>query len=194
MMTKRVILLTTAIVLSLAVTAALYGWYSHKEARALIRDVSDLSHAQDRAAIFSRLRHKYGNRMNPGTSCTREWCYYVISINNRALAFLRLIPYTELKAYIQLHEDDPSGASLEYRTALAQGISPVVLIQDDFEGGTEPYVNPHDSDGEAVTNGLVVINATTPEAIRKRAFALNIDCLTRLGGCRDGRDLLPGIW
>jgi len=163
-------------------------------AQSLILEVEDLGRTQNRTERFDRLRRRYRQRLRPSDQCTHERCYYKITVTNRVLAALRITPYTELKAYFQIRDDNPTGTLLEYRAAFRDGVSPVVHVQDDFYGGVDFFVNPHDADGQVVSNGLVMVNTTTNADQKAYAYALNVNCLTQIGGCRDGRNLLPGIW
>jgi hypothetical protein len=171
-----------------------YGVTVRRRASTLLAEVKGLSRATDPTSQFQTLKRKYRDRFKPSDPCTPEHCYYEIVVNNRALAMLGLVPYTELKVYFQLNHGSLTRTLVEYRAALHNGTSPVVHVQDDLVDGVEFYMNPNDSAGQAVSNGLITIGRSTTEDQRNRAFSLNLACLTKVGGCKDGRNLLPGIW
>jgi hypothetical protein len=63
-------------------------------------------------------------------------------------------------------------------------------IQDD-----KNYVVSHRRDRKGLPESVSVYltPAATPTA-RQQAYGFNLDCLARLGGCKDSSELLPSAW
>jgi hypothetical protein len=64
----------------------------------------------------------------------------------------------------------------------------------DFNESDSFYLHPWGDSSPLDTNGLVVISAGSDEEKKRAALALNVNCLTKLGGCSTVADLLPTIW
>ncbi len=41
---------------------------------------------------------------------------------------------------------------------------------------------------------MVLLTPQATPSERKAAFAFNLNCLSKLGGCKDSKDLLPSAW
>lgn len=78
-------------------------------------------------------------------------------------------------------QDGPIASALVFERAGAQGDAPfqasITIASDGHPGRTVVIMTPQ---------------ASAREKMRARAF--NLRCLTRLGGCKTSRDLLPGVW
>ncbi len=85
---------------------------------------------------------------------------------------------------------------LEYRTALNAPNSPVIHVQQGLCAhgcGVGFDVNPHGT-SQQLWNGLVEFDPSATRQQRDAALAVNLECLTRVHGCRDITDLLPTVW
>ena len=93
-----------------------------------------------------------------------------------------------------------SSVYIEYTSAIFKTNSPIANVWEDFcASGTVPRcdwfaLNPHGRDQTPVWNGNVVFGQEAGEQQKQAALALNLDCLTAFGGCKDISELLPTIW
>jgi len=82
---------------------------------------------------------------------------------------------------------------LDYRAALTRHESPTVHIEQGscVKGcGTRFDVSPHGTSRQ-MWSGLVAYDKRATPQQRDAALSLNVNCLIRLGGCKDIVDLLP---
>jgi len=128
--------------------------------------------------------------------CTQQFCQYETSLSNESISKLHIVPYTEMNIWFTVHEGILQLAMLEYRTALTGSHSPVVHIQQGLcvQGCSVRFdVNPHGSTPQ-IWNGFVEFNTRATTQQRDAALAINLECLARIGGCKDIVDLLPTVW
>ncbi len=83
---------------------------------------------------------------------------------------------------------------LDFTTRVHNRYSIVVHAQTDFKDADEFYLHPWGDSTPMDTNGLVAITAGAPLEKKRIALALNVSCLTKIGGCSTVADLLPTVW
>ena len=83
---------------------------------------------------------------------------------------------------------------LDYTTRPDFRDSIVVHSQVDFNDSNSFYLHPWGDSSPLDTNGLVVVSTGSAEEKKQAALALNVNCLTKPGGCSTVADLLPTIW
>lgn len=168
---------------------------TRRDAAATLDDLKLLGTSKDPTVGFELLKRRYGRKLRP-LGCSQQFCQYKISFSNRSISALQIVPYTELNVWFTVYEQSLQIAMLEYRTALSGPESPVVHVQAGMCGrgcGVRFDVNPHGST-QQIWNGLVEFDTRTTPEQRDAALALNLDCLSRIGGCKDIVELLPRVW
>ena len=173
------------------------GWSAYKariDAGEALNAFRELGTSKDPTASFELLRRKYGSKLH-AIGCEQQLCQYEMSLSNASISRLYVVPYTEMNVWFTMYNGSLQVAMLEYRTALKAKNSPVVHVQQDVDPccGVSFDVNPHGTT-QQMWNGLVEISAKATPEQRDAALALNLECLTRIGGCRDIIDLLPTLW
>ena len=171
-------------------------YLTYRTAKKRLREFKELSLSQDPTVQFEALRRKYGTKLRPLEGCTQRLCQYELDLSNRPIAALRLVPYTEMNIWFTVYEGSLETAMLEYRTALRERDSPVLHVQEGMCSrgcGVRFDVNPHGTTAQ-IWNGLVEFDTRADSEQRNAALALNLGCLSRLGGCKDIVDLLPSMW
>jgi hypothetical protein len=88
---------------------------------------------------------------------------------------------------------------VHYRVAFSRGPSAVVHVQEDFcprpcWWGPEYDFHPWQKTKGPVWNGIVGFNEEARPDLRAGSLALNVSCLTKIGGCKDAGEILPSIW
>jgi hypothetical protein len=119
-----------------------------------------------------------------------------MNLSNGNISALRVVPYTEMHIWFTLYKGSLVWAMLEYRVALTGPNSPVVHVQQGMCAhgcGVRFDVNPHGTT-QQMWNGLVEFDTRATSQQRNAALALDLGCLTRIGGCKDLIDLLPTLW
>jgi len=76
----------------------------------------------------------------------------------------------------------------------ATGWHPVasVLIQEWFDKDASNRF--HVGSNRKPSTATVEFPSSKPEVQRRKAFAVNTDCLVKAGGCKSAEDILPGVW
>jgi len=162
----------------------------------ILNELRDLGASRDPTAGFKALQRKYGSKLHPIEGCTPQNCGYEITFSNRALSVLHVVPYVEMNVWFNVYKGSLVFAMLEYRTAMNGPNSPVVHVQQGMCGhgcGVRFDVNPHGT-SQNMWNGIVEFDTRASADQRAAALALNLDCFTRIGGCKDIIDLLPTMW
>lgn len=139
---------------------------------------------------YGRGRFKYGN------GCTMHFCTYELDISNDSLVALHLAPFTEMRAWFTVDRGQLILVLVEYRCAQEGPNSPVVHIQQGIcahQCGVRFDVSPPGTT-QQLWNGLVEFNPSASQTERDAALALNLDCFSRIGGCKDIPELLPAVW
>ena len=172
---------------------------TRRQGKALLEDIHRLDAAADATSVFLSLRQKYGNQLKL-LGCVPDECVYILSFANDFLARLHLVPRTEIRLQFTVGQKSLSSVYIEYTSAIFHANSPIVNVQEGFCAiGTMPpsdsfYLNPHGRDQSPVWNGMVDFGQAAKQNQKQAALALNLDCLTTLGGCKDISELLPTIW
>ena len=128
---------------------------------------------------------------------------------NRGLYLLRLAPYTSFRAYITFGKNGVviQKSGLEqvagYVAFDVPGVLCAASVRESLRGEIPLYgVDPGDlpnhivyaaapDDPNFARRSLIEDDITYGEAERHRDWTFNLACLTRIGGCRDARFLLP---
>ena len=186
------------IVLSFAFCAfvGISVYRTRRDVTATLNEFKELGTSRNPTASFESLQRKYGSKLHPNEGCTQQHCQYEMSLSNRNISELRVVPYTEMNFWFTVDEGSLQWALLEYRTALRGPHSPVVHVQEGMCAhgcGVRFDLNPHGSTQE-MWNGIVEFDTRATPQQRDAALALNLDCLARIGGCKDIIDLLPKMW
>jgi hypothetical protein len=196
-MTLRNALLGLAVTLiGLCAFAGMAAYKTYAEARAALNEFQALGTSKDPTASFELIRQKYGSKLRAVEGCTQQLCQYEMSLSNRNISLLRIVPYTEMNFWFTVDDRSLQWALLEYRTALRGPNSPVVHVQEGMCAhgcGTRFDVNPHGTT-QQMWNGLVMFNTRATPQQRDAALAFDLDCFARIGGCKDIIDLLPTMW
>jgi hypothetical protein len=169
---------------------------TRRDAKVLIGELSELSVSKSPNDTFDAFWWKYGRSWKNSDECTMHFCTYEAEISNNAIARLHIEPYTEMKIWFRVDRGALVTTMIEYRSARKGPNSPVVHVQQDVCGpgcGVRFDVNPHGTT-EQMWNGFVEFNANATQAQRDAALAFNLDCFSRIGGCKDITELLPTVW
>jgi hypothetical protein len=186
-----------ALALTLIGICAFVGICAYKtrlRAQILLNDFQALGTSTNPTATFELLRQRHGNRLHM-LGCRQQVCQYEMSVSNRGIA-KALVPYTEMNVWFTVYQGSLQFAMLEYRTALNAPNSPVIHVQEGLGAhgcGVGFDVNPHGT-SQQLWNGLVEFDPSATRQQRDAALAVNLECLTRVHGCKDITDLLPTVW
>jgi len=193
---RNTLIVPFVIVTVLTSFVGISAYKTRSGARTLLNEFRMLGTSKDPTASFEALRSNYGTKLRTIEGCSSQLCQYEMILSNKDISALRIVPYVELDVWYTVYKGSLLNAMLEYRTALPGSNSPVLHVQQGMCArgcGVRFDVNPHGT-SQQMWNGLVEFDTRATPQQRDAALALNLDCLTRIGGCKDIVDLLPGVW
>lgn len=187
------------LLIAVAVCVAIFSLYIYsqlltKRAEALVQATYELSNRRGAPPTLAVLQSGFGGQLQQMEGCAPSQCSYEVFLSNRCLASLKIVPYTELRSQFWVRDGVINGNMLDFTTRVHDRYSIVVHAQTDFKDTDEFYVHPWGDSTPMDTNGLVAITAGAPLEKKKIALALNLSCLTKIGGCSTVADLLPTVW
>ena len=174
----------------------LSAYKTRMEAQAILNEFRELGASKNPTASFELLRRRYESTIHAVEGCTAQSCQYEMKLSNSAISMLHVVPYAEMNVWFTMYKGSLVWAMLEYRTALKGPNSPVIHVQQGMCAhgcGVRFDVNPHGTTHH-VWNGLVEFNTRATPQQRDAALGINLECLARIGGCKDIIDLLPTMW
>jgi hypothetical protein len=169
-------------------------WYLHlltKRARFIAETAYELAQAKQTPTVTD-IRQRFGNVLPD--ECVGAECSYTVTVSNRLLALLHIVPYTELQSYFWTRDGVILENMLNYTTTLNRDHRIVSHIQIDFCNCRYIAVHPWDAASPLDTNGLVQIGNESSAQSLRTVLSLNTDCLTKYDGCQSVADLLPTVW
>jgi len=196
MAARNTLVVLSVTLIGLCAFVVISAYKTRAEAGAALNEFRELGTSKDPTASFELLRRKYGSKLHAIEGCTQQLCQYEMSLSNGSISRLRVVPYTEMNVCFTVFKGSLQVAMLEYRTALKARNSPVVHVQQGMCAhgcGVRFDVNPHGT-SQQMWNGLVEFDTKATPQQRDAALALNLECLARIGGCKDIIDLLPTVW
>jgi hypothetical protein len=181
--------------------AALVGSaaYTHHKARMLIEDLRRLDTVSNPTALLASLTQKHLDQ-STGEECQSDVCQYGFLISNRALSRFHLVPLTEMRTTVTLYRNSLVAVSVDYTSAVFKENSPIVGVQEDFCGDRTDIkcdhfgIDPHGRNVTQTWKGSVEFGQLATIEQKQKAWALNLDCLTAIHGCKNISRLLPTIW
>jgi hypothetical protein len=169
-------------------------WYLHlltKRARFIAATAYELAHAKQTPTLTD-IRQRFGNV--PPDECVGSECSYTVTVSNRLLALLHIVPYTELQSYFVTRDGVVLVNMLNYTTTVNRDHRVVSHVQIDFCNCRYISVHPWDAASPLDTNGLVIIgNGSSPQSL-STVLSLDANCFTKYNGCQSVADLLPTVW
>lgn len=191
----RRVLIAVGVAAILAIGAfSLYARLVKARANGVLRTAYKLSQQQHNLSIAD-LRQRFGSHLKQVEGCPSSECAYIVSVSNRALATLRLAPYTELSSRFYVRYGVVLMNMVDYTTILDHRHSIVTHVQIDFCRECQTFaIHPWSESTALDTNGLVEIGSRTSSQSIRTVLLLNTGCLTSLAGCKTVADLLPTVW
>ncbi len=132
--------------------------------------------------------------------CDRNVCQYQYLFTNSLIAKLHIARRAEIKLYVNLFAGSLSAVNITYTSAVFRENSPIVWVQEDFCGDRSDItcdhfgIDPHGRDVGKTWNGSVEFGQKATPTQKHAAWAVNLNCLTALRGCKDISQLLPTVW
>lgn len=129
-------------------------------------------------------------------NCSPEYCEFKFFFYNAWMKRLRLAPPTWLRAQVVVRMGRVDYKQVELSSG--KGIAFYSAVVMEFLSLPRPFEDKNYHVGRKLSSDIkwrVIINMTPHASAKEReqAYAFNLSCLTRLGGCKDAAELLPTI-
>ncbi len=158
----------------------------------MLRTAQELS-AQKAQPTVDEIRQRFGARLQLDY-CGAQSCSYKVTVSNRVLAVLRLVPDTQLQSSFLVRNDLIEQNLLDYTTTVRNREHVTAHAAVVFEQGCVFSLDPWEDSSPTNSNGLADIAQACPGAEKRAVLNLNVSCLTMLGGCSTIADLIPTMW
>lgn len=164
-------------------------------AGSVLRDVGDLQVGQATFADAQRISTRYSRYlMSSSEPCTPTNCLLVFGFDNRWLSSIGLTRLTTFTAQLQVSNGKVTWIELMMATHPATKV-----FVEEFPSGAQ--ASAYVANGKLITahpspRAILIDVKFTPEAnpVQKNAaLAFDLNCLTKLGGCKYGEEMLPRI-
>ncbi|MGH9475208.1 MAG: hypothetical protein ACRD1C_02625 [Terriglobales bacterium] len=144
---------------------------------------------------------------SPAAACVGDNCLF--QFQNLWLHWLRLAPRTEFTVMLRRagSSDDPGGGRVGVldmamlvsqdmsATNAANDIASALMFDEMSEQGVPSYrATINFNNGGQPGRTVVRLSPRAKASQRRQARGFNLSCLTRIGGCRTSRQLLPTVW
>lgn len=133
--------------------------------------------------------------VTPQGWCQGDTCAYGLQARNRVLRRLRLAPSTGISITVEFKERVASVVSVWGDIGQFSEIGTAMVDEMNYGGrlkcGSPACFGRQDNYPGVPWRVWVKLDATAPVESRKRAFAFNAGCLSRIGGCKNAGELLP---
>lgn len=143
---------------------------------------------------------RLGGEVSPSaTNCPAEDCLLFIWVANKWMPRLRLAPPMSLTVWIRIQGGKAIYRKVELVNRAYEGHVPSASVTEYACTECEvPNDKPFRIGGLRYEDGtpiymLVYLNARASPEQRRRAYAFNLECLTKFGGCTNPDEMLPGV-
>lgn len=191
----RIILATlaTATLIFMTLLACAFGQAYHARhfSNAFLSDVRKLHLGQSTYDDVLRIHAKYKSRaLVDGDGCNTNSCTIDFSDDNKWLYYFGLVPGARFSASLAVKQ------GVLVKIGLSLNSDPHYDASTD-ETLADPDTSPYEVGGKKLLSGRAysyvwarITSAATPDE-REKAYAFNMACLTKLGGCKNSNEILP---
>jgi hypothetical protein len=173
----------------LVVSLVIYSNRLERSAEKVVRTSYELSQGKFRPTLED-LRQQFGTGLKQYAACTASGCGYEVTLSNRVLSELRLVPYTALRSSFWVRDDKLDENVLELWT-----VRIVAYVDAKYcDGCDEFFVTPCTGTAASVASGAVSIGSRSALLNKRTAFGFNSECFNSLRGCASIAELLPTVW
>lgn len=173
--------------------------YIFDQARTVVGEIGDLDKASDPTAASLSFMQEHQKHLASKT-CDLDFCQYQFVFTNRLLSTIHLATPSEIEVLVSFYRERLESVAVDYTSDAFKEDSPVVHVQEDLckdraDSGCDHFaISPHGREATPTWNGDVQFGQFATEAQRRAAWALNLNCMEALHGCRDISELNPAIW
>jgi hypothetical protein len=191
---RRITLVAIVSALLLIAALGVYPHYLRSSAEKIFRVSHELS-TRNHPPTLGDLRQQFGADLKQPDPCMASGCKYEVMLSNRALARIRLIPYTALSSSFWVKDDVVQENVAELWTVNREGRMIVAYVDAKYCKGRDGFdVIPCEGSIASLASGSVSIGSGSGLEEKRAAFAFNPSCLTTFRGCTTIADLAPALW
>jgi hypothetical protein len=179
----------------LAVCASgIYLYCVKRNANSVVRIAYELS-LNGRPPTIQELRQRFGSALRQPDPCAPDGCGYDLFVSNRFLAAIGLIPYTALRSNYWVKNGVVYANRLEFWTVTVRGPMVLSYVVINYCDHCDSFtISPWTDSSSLGTTGSVQIGYAASAENKRKAIALETECLTRLRGCSNIAELVPELW
>jgi hypothetical protein len=191
---RRIAVGAVLLTLVLVVSLVIYSNRLERSAEKVVRISYELSQREFRPTLED-LRQQFGTPLKQSAACTASGCGYEVTLSNRALSELRLVPYTALRSSFWVRDNILEENVLELWTVSRRGRMVLAYVDAKYCDGCDDFdVSPCTGTTASVASGSVRIGSRSALLNKRTAFAVNAECFNSLRGCTSIAELLPTVW
>ncbi len=170
-----------------------------RKAQQLLRVMQAIKPGYTTLAEAQRLTEQFrGKRWTEG-DCAGGECRIEMWLDNLWLSRIRLATPTALSASVSIREGRVVGLGVVLKTWRGDYDWFGVLVAEDGCYPCYPDQKPYKVTLKVDELGrpwetLVDLTAGSTPSQRQQAYQLNLNCLTKIGSCKDSREMLPSVW
>ena len=190
--TARFIICSLALIIAVPALAIVQAFAARSDANQFLADVKKLRVGKSSLVDLNTLSAKYRTYATPdGIECNQKLCTVFFYFGNKWLARIGLSAASRFGGGITAQEGTISKIDLALMTDAAYSASVVEVL-------ATPNSTPYKVEGRIATFGTtdftltVRLTSGASEELRRKAYNFNLSCLTKLEGCKNAREMLPG--
>jgi hypothetical protein len=196
----RIFVLLGVVLGAAAVVVLLWTRDSLLRASTLVRAVRDIQPGKSTFLDAERFASQYGGHSED--TCNQAQCRFDFFVDNSPLHQLKLAPWTRLTISLlvrdgRVTEINLSMLSRRSGTVFGNPFGASVTDKGCYPcyTGQQAYFLKVDSDEKSRPDKIIVeLSTVSTEAERNAAYAINVQCLSRLAGCTNLQQFLPDVW
>ncbi len=180
----------------MVLAAILTARETRKKAERCLQAVLNLELGQGKFEEAQRLKNEFGGIDNtPGANrCTPKSCNLIFPFDNRWLHWLHLAPLTEFVVGLGVRDGHVIGRGLGY-ISYAEG-GGWYSVEESLARPAKKNFDIHVFPDAKGLPAKVLVDFTTAASPGERqlAYAINLECLSKLRECKDARKVLGPVW
>lgn len=192
---KKFIWIAIAVLMAGAIFPFALASHQQRLAQSILTKLDTIAVGTADIRAVRDLLDKCGAACSQSQQCNEQQCEVTFKLENSPLWKLRLAPFTHLGGSITLRNNVVDYAALVYRVncggrQLSSGISIEQFPGSPSEIPFEVLMDP--VEGKPPTIFVRMTSAASPSQ-KASVFALNLTCLSRIGGCSGASELAPAF-
>jgi hypothetical protein len=195
-MLKRISVTLLLLIVGMAILISVRVQLSRHKAEGFLRESGRFTVGKTTYEEAEVVLAPYRHNLSYSDRCTPQHCLILFVFKNTWFRILHLSPATDFGGTLVFENDILSAriTFLEQDHCCTGHITEGILFSDPADPASPDFSITFEKDEHGQPQKANV--QLTPKATdqqRRRAYDLNLDCLSRFGGCR-AEELIPAIW